>query len=340
MGSTFDKLLSENLLNTPPFFLKNNIHYEVITGSKAYGCENPGKSDIDIYGFGIPPKDVIFPHLKGLVHGFDVIPMFNQFQQHHINHNSGIEYDITIYNIVQFISLCMENNPNMIDALFPSRECVLFTTRVGEHVRDNANMFLTRHAYHKFNGYAHSQLGKMQSKKINEFIYLCKKYDLSYDIGISDIPSRLTFPIAQQLEKLILEIDKDGHRTKRVHSIAKYGYDLKFAYHLVRLQSECEQILTNHTLVLNRDREIYKSIRRGEWTKEQVIDHFNVNEKRLKKIYDESTLRDRPNVDGIRNLLLNCLEMHYGSLEECVATLNKHEIVLREIKQLIINNKI
>ena len=39
MGSKFDWLLKNNKIN-PPIFLKNNIHYEVIMGSTAYGVSS------------------------------------------------------------------------------------------------------------------------------------------------------------------------------------------------------------------------------------------------------------------------------------------------------------
>jgi hypothetical protein len=342
MSSVFDDLLSKNLLNTPPHFLKNNIHYEVVTGSVAYGCNTPGMSDKDIVGFAIPPKEVIFPTLAGKIPGFDKQDLFNQYQMHHIKHPSGMNYDITIYNIVQFFSLCMDNNPNMIDCLYPPRQCILHTTAVGECVRENADKFLTKHCFHKFNGYAHSQLHKMQSKVIKEFVEYCQKWDVDVDVTIPDLDhyDRLPEQVISKFRSYINIVDKDGKRTKRVKTIQKYGYDVKFAYHLVRLQSECEQILVNHTLDLQRDREIYKSIRRGEWSEGKIIQHFQDNELRLRKVYDESALRERPDVVQIRQILLNCLEMHYGSMEQCVVSLDKYQQALKEIKQIIINNKI
>lgn len=43
-------------------------------------------SDVDIYGFTIPPKNIVFPHLDGYIHGFGKQPeQFEQFIQHHIN---------------------------------------------------------------------------------------------------------------------------------------------------------------------------------------------------------------------------------------------------------------
>ena len=52
--------------------------------------------------------------------------------------------------------------------------------------------------------------------------------------------------------------------------VAAHGYDTKFAYHVVRLIGEVEQILVEQDVDLQRDRELLKAIRRGEWTEERL----------------------------------------------------------------------
>jgi hypothetical protein len=343
MSSIYDKLLSKDLLNTPPSFLKNNIHYEVMTGSVAYGCNDSDNSDIDVVGFAIPPKDMIFPHTAGYVPGFDTkIPMFNSYQQHHIlDLDDNNEYDMTIYGIVQFFKLAMDNNPNMIDLLFVPRRCILFSTQIGEHVRDNRHKFLHKGSFYKFRGYAKSQLHKLKSKNINSFIELCDKFYVPYSVNVEDLSIYdISSDGIKKFKSLIAIIDKDGKRTKRIDMIAKYGYDVKFAYHLFRLFMECEQILVDHDLILDRDREVYKSVRRGGYSKEQIFEFFDNNEQRLQTIYDESNLRSYPDVKSIRQLLLDCLEMHYGSLDNCISRLDKYEVAIRDIKQLLADRKL
>ena len=53
-------------------------------------------------------------------------------------------------------------------------------------------------------------------------------------------------------------------KSNREKDIVKHGYSTKFAYHIVRLLNEVEQILTEHDLDLERNREQLKSIRRGD----------------------------------------------------------------------------
>lgn len=105
---------------------------------------------------------------------------------------------------------------------------------------------------------------------------------------------------------------------KRAVDTKIHGYDTKFLYHVVRLLSECEQILIEHDLDLRKNNEQLKAIRRGEWTLGQAKEYFENKEKQLEELYGKSTLQYKPEEDKIKKLLLECLEMHYGSLEKAV----------------------
>lgn len=286
------KRLNKEKLITPPKFLLDNVAYMTMMGSVAYGVSNVG-SDIDVYGFCIPPKDTIFPHLAGQIPGFGrQIKRFEQWEQHHVKDSTEKEYDFSIYNIVKYFQLCMENNPNMIDSLFVPRRCILHSTQIGELVRENRKLFLHKGAFHKFKGYAYSQMHKMNIKEP--------------EVG-----------------------------SKRYDMIQEYGYDLKFAYHIVRLLSECEMMLIEHDLDLQRNREQLKSVRRGEWTKVEVENFFADKERQLEELYVKSTLQHRPNESKIKELLLKCLEIHYGSLEACVHIAPDLEEDLKRIAEIV-----
>jgi len=85
MGSIVSQLYDKRLLTNAPKFLSTTVQYEVIMGSVAYGVSND-TSDMDVYGFCIPPRDYVFPHLRGEILGFSPPgPQFEQLQQHHIH---------------------------------------------------------------------------------------------------------------------------------------------------------------------------------------------------------------------------------------------------------------
>lgn len=153
---------------TPPVaappWLPDNLCYETLMGSVAYAVSND-TSDADVYGICLPPKDLVFPHLAGEIPGFGrQLKRFETWQQHHIRALDK-QWDFQIYSIVTFFRLAMENNPNIIDALFTPRRCVLSSTAVGEYIREHRHDFLHRGAWHKFKGYAYAQLHKIKTKQ-------------------------------------------------------------------------------------------------------------------------------------------------------------------------------
>ena len=294
MPSTIQQLTKKGLIR-PPAFLPENVHYETIMGSTAYGVSSD-TSDCDIYGFCIPSKDLIFPHLAGEILGFGrQKKRFEQWQQHHIHvadelGGKGRDYDFQIFSIVKFFNLAMENNPNIIDSLYTPHECVQHITKVGNMVRERRGIFLHKGAWHKFKGYAYSQLHKMKTK------------------------------------------DPEG---KRKEIREQFGYDVKFAYHVVRLLDECEQILTEGDIDLRRNREHLKAIRRGDVTEQDIVKWFGDKEKQLEKLYSESKLPHGPDESKIKQLLMECLEEHYGNLSDAVVVPDQAVTVLREIQQVM-----
>jgi predicted nucleotidyltransferase len=285
------RLVADKLIQ-PPKWLPDNTHYLTVMGSVAYAVSND-MSDMDCYGFVIPPKEMTFPHLGGHIPGFGrQVQNFEQWQQHHIRTQDGKEYDFSLNSIVKYFQLCMENNPNMVDSLFTPQRCVLHITQVGELVRENRKLFLHKGSFHKFKGYAYGQLQKVKSKTK------------------SDNP-------------------------KRQASIDACGFDAKAGYHVVRLALECEQILTEGDLDLERNREQLKAIRRGEWTVDRLIQFFEDKERHLENLNNESKLPKYPDEDAIKALLMKCLESHYGNLQNAVTVQTDADKLLAEMQAVL-----
>ena len=121
--------------------------------------------------------------------------------------------------------------------------------------------------------------------------------------------------------KKYYELYKKGiDNSTRFESVKIHKVDFKFAYHLVRLLSEVEQILIEGDLDLTRNREQLKDIRNGNWKQEDIRKWFDQKEKDLEKVYVESKLQHSPDEDKIKTLLLSCLEEYYGSLDKCIQT--------------------
>jgi len=285
------RLSKEGLIH-PPSWLPLNTHYLTIMGSVAYGCSSD-TSDCDVYGFCIPKLEDLFPHLKGEIPDFGRQKQsFSQWEEHHVDDEKyKKQYDFTVFSIVRYFTLLMENNPNIVDSIFTPTNCVMHCTAVGNTVRENRRIFLHKGCFPKFKGYAFSQLHKMTIK--------------NPEVG-----------------------------SKRYEDIQKHGYDVKFAYHIIRLLDEAEQILTLGDLDLQRNREQLKSVRRGEWTEQDIRDYFSDKEKQLEKIYAESKLPWGPDEEKIKTLLLQCLEHHFGSLDKAIVIPERYENALRQIAEI------
>jgi predicted nucleotidyltransferase len=289
--STLQRLTDRGLVK-PPRWLPANVQYETIMGSVAYGVSSD-TSDMDVYGWAVPPKEDVFPHVRGEILGFGrQAKRFEQFQEHHVRDadalaGHGRTYDLTVFSVVKFFTLAMENNPNVIDSLFTPATCVLHSTRVGNLVRENRRLFLHRGAWPKFKGYAYSQLHKLANKE---------------------------------------------PQGKRAELVVAHGYDTKFAYHVVRLLGEAEQILLEGDIDLQRDNERLKAIRRGEWTEDRLRQWAADKEADLERAYAESKLPAVPDEGLLKALLLNCLEEHYGSLEGCLVQPDRAVAALRAIQ--------
>ena len=270
------KLIERGLIH-PPKWLENNVLFEGLTGSVSYGVSNDS-SDMDVVGFCMPPKDVIFPHLRGEIHGFGTPgEVFNQFQQHHIKApDLNKEFDVTIYSVVKFFQLCMENRPAQLEAIFLPRRCILHSTAIYEHIKTNRKMFLHKGGFHSHKGYAMSQLSKIKNKT-------------------------------------------NSSNPKRSDLIQQFGFDTKFAMHAVRLYLQIEQIMLEGNLVVDRNATILRGIRNGEWELEKIIEWCSEKESQLEKAYIETNeVPHKPNEQKIRDLLLECITMHYGKVSDNV----------------------
>ena len=286
-----DKLEKKGLIHPPNWLIPNTVYLSLM-GSQAYGTSLE-TSDQDIYGITIPRKEQIFPHLAGEIQGFGRQKQkFEQFQEHHIKDiDKDCEYDVTVYNIVKYFHLALENNPNIVDSLFVSQTCILHSTSIGNRIRESRRDFLHKGIYHKLKGYAFSQISKIKQNKSTS--------------------------------------------STRADLVKTYGYDTKFAMHLFRLCLQCEQVLVEHDLDLQRNKEQLKMVRKGHYKEQEVYEWFNLKEKQLEKLYEESTLRYGPDEQKIKQLLLDCLEMHYGSLAECVNTGYNVNQDLTQIEEIV-----
>lgn len=284
-----------------PPWIANNTCYLTISGSISYGCADTNTdeaSDFDTIGICIPPKEILFP--KYLL-GFDPAPTLEPgesgvYEEHHINDPSARGGKGRQYDL---------NIYNITKFFFECLKCnpnlidSLFT-------REECVLHCTKA------GHILRENRKMFLSKLCWNTY--KQYAFS------------------QLHKM----ESKKPVGKRKEQREKFGFDVKFGYNLVRILEECDQILSEGDIDLMRSRELLKTIRRGDWTQEQVIDFCHRKEKVLEEIYSKSALPAKPDAKQVRQLLVNILEHHYGSLEKYLPKApDAAETLLKEIKTMI-----
>jgi uncharacterized protein len=279
----------------PPRFLPANMIYETMMGSAAYGVSTD-HSDRDIYGVCIPPKNDIFPHLDGKIPGFGPPhEPFENFQQSHIRDGHANDSHAIEYDLSIY---GIVRYFALCMEGNPNMLDSLFTAQ-------DCVLHLTA-------------VGTMIRENRRHFLHKgCWPKFKGYAYATMH-KLRTKNPIG-----------------KRRELVEEFGFDVKYAYHIVRLLNECEQILTHADIDLRMNREQLKAIRRGEMTEQEVFAWASEKERFLEKLYQESSLPKGPDQTLLRDLLLRCLEEHYGKLENCVVIPEAADRALEAIQAIL-----
>lgn len=263
VASVFATLHKKGLIS-PPKWVHDSSIYEVNTGSIAYGTAEDA-SDFDVVGVCMPPKTLVFPHLAGEIFGFGKQKQrFDNYQEHHVFDPTdlggrGRTFDLNSYSIVRYFHLCMECNPNMIDTLFVSTECVLHQTRIGGILRENRRLFLSKLAWHRYKGYAYSQLAKMNGEKIDPKGKRAHLRELfGYDVKFA----MHTIRLLDYAEQILVHHDLDLRRNKEQLKAIRRGEVSEDEVRRLAADKEAylERVYQESTLRHSPDEEAIKAV--------------------------------------------------------------------------------
>jgi len=111
---------------------------------------------------------------------------------------------------------------------------------------------------------------------------------------------------AHSQKQKILNKDPIGNRREYIE---KFGYDVKFASHLIRLLVEGNEILQTGKLEFPIPHNRYiRDIKEGKFKLEQVLTKADQLEALAEELYVRSDLRHKPDYDSISNLQIELLE--------------------------------
>lgn len=130
-------------------------------GSIAHGMYIPNSDpnsidDKDVMAICVPPLEYYFG-----------LKQYGSRGTKEIMHN---EWDIVIYELRKMISMLTKGNPNVLSALYLKEKHYMTITAAGQILLDNRDIFVGKHVYRSFTGYAHSQLKKMTHFKFEGYM--------------------------------------------------------------------------------------------------------------------------------------------------------------------------
>ena len=108
-----------------------------------------------------------------------------------------------------------------------------------------------------------------------------------------------------------LEIKKE-HMTGRKELATKFGFDVKFGSHLLRLLLECLQLLTEGRLTFPLSQNnLVKDVKLGKYDLEWVLNKAEELEKLVDLAYVNSKLQHTANIEKINELQISLLEDYW-----------------------------
>ena len=300
---------------------------ELRIGSHLYGTNTP-TSDEDYSGVFIPTEDYVFGLLT--VNEVDESVVSKLIT----NKNSPDAIDKKFYELRRFLRLAMENNPNIIEQVFVNSESLIFADTYGYMILENASKFPYKGLTTKFLGYANGQKKRMLVKPENHSAlvvaldYLKNKHEklrlvdsvnetecipqiekMEYCVKIGDMQFPFNTLVKHATKKIQQRLDTASHRTKMYDL---YGYDVKYASHIIRLLDEGIELVDTGKLTFPlRNKDLILDIKAGKYKLNEVIELSEELEEKFKVLDEKSFLPSKPNFDMINKLSKNILMEYF-----------------------------
>jgi uncharacterized protein len=114
-----------------------------------------------------------------------------------------------------------------------------------------------------------------------------------------------------------------GRHGQRPDLIERYGFDVKFAMHYVRLLGECRELLREHKVTLPRlERELLIEIRTGKYTQDQVFKIGDDLARECEELLEKSQLPDTPDVNLLSHQIAEAYQYHWRHVAHLARTNN------------------
>ena len=233
-------------------------------GSIAHGMYTPPSEptsidDKDVMAICVPPIEYYF----GL-------------REYHSNGTREIkrdEWDIVVYESRKFIRLLAQGNPNVLMLLWLEPNHYLNVSSGGQLLIDNRELFVGRHVYRSFVGYAHGQLHRMTHMAFEGHM-------------------------GEKRKKLVGQFGYDTKNAAHLIRLLRMGIEfLRDGQLYVCRHADGPQLL---------------EIKRGEWTLERVKSEAERLFKLSEETWLKSSLPTAPDMDKVNRLAVRVTQGVFG----------------------------
>ena len=161
----------------------------------------------------------------------------------------------------------LNSNPNVLSLLWLKPNQIIYENPIGERLRENRDLFVTKQAYHSFSGYAHAQFKKMISfnQEAQALMQQLEEQLTSFGIdpdsaddghSLRRLDGQPFVGATTGMMEVVKRYRGERHRyysggymgQKRRELVRRVGYDAKNAAHLIRLLRMGIEFLTEGTL--------------------------------------------------------------------------------------------
>jgi hypothetical protein len=209
---------------------------------------------------------------------------------------------------------------------------IIYLHELGRYLREHKDIFVTKQAYHSFNGYAYAQFKRMTHLNQEAQGQMDEYERILIDAGLDPNNIHADQALRSQsagsakhsglsigdaitrYEALRRQFYSGGYMgAKRRDLVKKVGYDAKNAAHLIRLLRMGIEFLVEGDLHVERaDAEQLLEIKRGEWTLDRVKTEAERLFKLAEEAYIRSSLPPKPDNERAERLCMEIVSRYHG----------------------------
>lgn len=242
------------------------------------------------------------------------------------------QWDCVFYEIRKMFSLLLQGNPNVLSLLWIKPEHYLHSSLLGQQIVEHRKLFVGKHIYNAFAGYAHAQMEKMEARdpaELRRYIAVdaelkrrgCHPNCKGEIFEIEQADSGEERDVREHSNEALLQVWRAYQRKgqnigylglKRKELVLQNGYDTKNAAHLIRLLRMCVEFMDSGELIVYRtvDAAELLDIKCGKWALDHVKDYAEYLFLEAKKARDRSSLPEKPDRDEAEKLLVEIVRGH------------------------------